>query len=91
MKKFILILGVLVLLGCFMPKGDNAVSPEARDDGSGRNVSSVISSFFEPSAEEKAQTDKIRDRQKLLERQNQQMQKDRLKSYQFPDAGLETK
>jgi hypothetical protein len=81
MKRFVLILGVIVLSGCFMPKGDDSASQGTNDSGSKKDVSPALSSFFEPSAEEKAQADKIKSRQSLLQRQNQQMQKERLQSY----------
>ena len=81
-------MSVIILSGCFMPRGEDPSSRETGDDGGGKDVSSVISSFFEPSSSEKAQTEKIRDRQKLLERQNQQLQKERAQSYQFPDMPI---
>ena len=76
MQKTILIFAVIFLSGCFNS------SSQTNDNGNKKDVSSVVSSLFEPSAAEKAQAEKNWQTRQQIKKENDQMQKDRLKSYE---------
>lgn len=80
MKTFFSLYIVIACLGCSAPKEDT-LSTGAANPAGNKGVSSAIESFFEPTVDQKAHSDKMKARQEEIQQQASEMQKQRLQTY----------